>query len=114
MGLALRYNVASDGSVSASFIGNYALESYPGILHGGLVATLLDAVMTNCLFAHGIRALTAELQVRYRESVLTAEELQVRAWLESSRHGLYQLRSEITQGGHLKASGQAKFIQPRE
>lgn len=114
MGLALHYSVAPDGSVSTSFLGNCALESYPGVLHGGLVATVLDAAMTNCLFAHGIRALTAELQVRYRESVLTAEEFQIRAWLESSRHGLYRLRSEITQGGHLKASGQARFIKPCE
>jgi acyl-coenzyme A thioesterase PaaI-like protein len=114
MGLALRYNVAPDGSVSASFIGNCALESYPGILHGGLVATLLDGAMTNCLFAQSIRAMTAELQVRYRDPVLSAEELQVRAWLDSTRHGIYKLSAEITQGGNLKARAQAKFIQSHE
>jgi acyl-coenzyme A thioesterase PaaI-like protein len=114
MGLALRHTVASDGSVSASFIGNCALESYPGILHGGLVATVLDAAMTNCLFAQGIRGLTAELQVRYRDPVQAAEELQVRAWLDSTRHGIYKLSAEITQGGNLKARAQAKFIERRK
>ena len=114
MGLALRYSVAPDGSVSASFIGNCALESYPGVLHGGLVATVLDGAMTNCLFAHGIRALTAELQVRYHEPVQSAAELQVRAWQESSRHGVLALRATLTQNDRIKARAQAKFIEPRK
>ncbi len=113
MGLALRYSVAPDRSVSASFIGNCALESYPGVLHGGLVATLLDGAMTNCLFAHGIRAMTAELKVRYHDPVRSTEELQVRGWLESSRHGVLELRATLTQNEHIKARAQAKFIEPQ-
>lgn len=114
LGLALRYSVAPDASVSASFLGNCALESYPGVLHGGLVATLLDGAMTNCLFAYGIRAMTAELKVRYHDPVLSTEELQVRAWRESSRHGVLELRATITQGESVKARAQAKFIAPRQ
>lgn len=114
MGLALRYNVASDGGVVASFLGNCALESYPGILHGGVVATLLDGAMTNCLFAHSLRAMTAELKVRYHDPVQSCEELQVRAWLESSIHGVLGLRATLTQGGRIKARAQAKFLKRRE
>ena len=114
MGLALRYTASPDGSVSASFLGNCALEGYLGLLHGGIVAALLDGAMTNCLFAQGIRALTAELRVRYHASVLAEEGLTVRAWLESSRHGLLQLRAEIMQGGKIKARALGKFIQPHE
>jgi acyl-coenzyme A thioesterase PaaI-like protein len=114
MGLALRYIVATDGSVSASFLGNCALESYPGVLHGGLVATLLDGAMTNCLFAHGVRAMTAELKVRYHDPVLSAEELHIRAWLESTRHGIWSLRATLTQNGSVKARAQAKFLKRRD
>ncbi len=112
MGLALRYSTAPDASVSASFIGNCALEGYPGVLHGGIVATLLDGAMTNCLFARGIRAVTADLRVRYRLPLRAAESLTVHAWLESSRHGLLELRAEISQGGNVKARALGKFIQP--
>ena len=114
MGLALRYTTAPDGSVSTRFLGNCALESYPGVLHGGLVATLLDGAMTNCLFAQDIRAMTAELRVRYRAPVLAAEEMTVRAWLESSHHGLFEMRAEITQSGSLKARAHGRFISPNE
>lgn len=112
LGLALRHSLAPDGSVSASFLGSSALEGYPGMLHGGIVATLLDGAMTNCLFAQGIRAWTADLRVRYRSPVLAAEELTVRAWLESSHHSLFELRAEITQSGTVKARAHGRFIQP--
>lgn len=112
MGLALRYTRAADGSVSAPFLGHCALEGYPGVLHGGLVATLLDGAMTNCLFARGIQAMTAELRVRYQAAIAVAETLTVQARLESSHHGLLELRAEIQQGGQVKARAHGKFIVP--
>jgi acyl-coenzyme A thioesterase PaaI-like protein len=38
---------------------------FKDIVHGGLVATLLDEVMIRLLYALGIRAVTAELSARY-------------------------------------------------
>jgi len=110
MGLALRYAPQPDGSVSANFLGHSALEGYSGLLHGGLIATLLDGAMTHCLFARGIRGLTAELRVRYHESVAASEEVFLQAWLEDDAHELYQLRAELKQGGTLKASAAGKFM----
>jgi acyl-coenzyme A thioesterase PaaI-like protein len=114
MGLALRYAPQPDGSVSASFLGHSALEGYPGLLHGGVIAALLDGAMTNCLFAQGRPALTVELKVRYHAEVGAAEELQVRAWLEDDSHGLYQLRAELKQGGEVKAAATGKFMTRHE
>lgn len=111
LGLALRYNVQSDSSVAATFLGNCALEGYAGLLHGGVIAALLDGAMTNCLFAHGVAGLTVELRVRYHAGVAATEEVFLCAWLESKAHGLYQLRAELTQGGAVKASATGKFMQ---
>jgi acyl-coenzyme A thioesterase PaaI-like protein len=36
------------------------------MLHGGVISSILDGTMTNCLFAHGTVAVTAELRVRFR------------------------------------------------
>jgi acyl-coenzyme A thioesterase PaaI-like protein len=110
MGLALRYEPQPDGSVSAKFLGHCALEGYSGLLHGGLIATLLDGAMTNCLFARGIRGLTAELKVRYHEGVEASEEVFLRAWLEDDTHELFQLRADLKQGGAVKASATGKFM----
>lgn len=114
MGLALRYEPHADGSVSARYLGHSALEGYTGLLHGGVIAAMLDGAMTNCLFARNIQALTAELQVRYHQPVPAAEEVQLRAWLESAAHGLYQLQAELTQGSVVKASATGKFMPQHE
>ncbi len=114
MGLALRYEPQTDGSVSAKFLGHSALEGYSGLLHGGLIAAMLDGAMTNCLFAHGIRGLTAELKVRDHKSVAVSEELFLQAWMDDDAHGLYQLRAELTQGGAVKASATGKFMKQHE
>jgi acyl-coenzyme A thioesterase PaaI-like protein len=112
MGLALRYAPQPDGSVSAAFLGHSALEGYPGLLHGGVIAALLDGAMTNCLFALGHRALTVELKVQYHAGVAAAEQVSLRAWLEDSSHGLFQLRAELSQAGAVKASATGKFMNP--
>jgi hypothetical protein len=64
------------------------------------------------LFAKGIRAMTAELIVRYHEPVIAAEELVVRAWLEGEAHGVFKLKAELAQGGAAKVHGSGKFMKP--
>lgn len=114
MGLALRYEARPGGEVAAAFIGHSALEGYPGRLHGGVIASLLDGAMTHCLFAHGIRALTAELNVRYLGAVAAGEQAGVRAWLESTAHGMFRLRAEIVVEGTVKARATAKFMESHD
>ena len=114
MGLALRFEPQSDGSVQTVFYGNSTLEGYSGLLHGGMIAALLDGCMTHCLFARGIRGVTAELKVRYLQPVMASAEVQVRAWLENESHGLFQLRAELRQSGNIKASATGKFLIPHD
>jgi acyl-coenzyme A thioesterase PaaI-like protein len=111
MGLALRYRAHPDGSVDTTFLGNCALESYTGLLHGGVIAALLDGAMTNCLFAHGCAAMTGELNVRYREPVVIGEEMHIRAWIESSWPPLHRLAAELKQGDCVKVAATAKFME---
>jgi acyl-coenzyme A thioesterase PaaI-like protein len=75
-----------------------------------MVSTLLDAAMTNCLFAHGCIAVTAELTVRFLRPVTADRPVAVTAWVEKSRHRLYLLAAELRQGGRLMATAAAKFI----
>ena len=110
MGLGLRFTVAEDGGVESTFTGSACFEGYTGRLHGGLIAALLDGAMTNCLFAHGCEAVTAELTVRYRHPVAPAARLTVRAWLTESREPLHLLRAELRQDEQVKAIALGKFL----
>jgi acyl-coenzyme A thioesterase PaaI-like protein len=109
-GLSVQYRVEPDGSVTAPFCGSPELEGYPGLLHGGIIAALLDGAMTNCLFAHGLTALTVELNVRYRAAVASCGECTISASLEESKHGLSRLSAQLVQNGQVKALATGKFM----
>ncbi len=111
-GLGQEFVLQADGSVEGVFAANAPLQGYPGLLHGGIAAAFLDGAMTNCLFAHGVQALTAELSVRYREPVAVPGKITTRAKLTESHGRLYFLRAELRQEGRLKATAIGKFVRP--
>ena len=111
LGLGVEFAVQADGSVNASFHPHVALEGYEGCLHGGIIASLLDGAMTNCLFAHGWVAMTAELKVRYRKPVLIGQEILLRAWIKQAHAPLHLLEAELRQGDCTKVTASAKFIE---
>jgi acyl-coenzyme A thioesterase PaaI-like protein len=113
-GLRTEFTVQEDNSVVGEFPGSTVFEGYPGLLHGGVTAALLDGAMTNCLFARGIEAFTAELTVRYREPVDARNKIAVRASLTESHGRLHLLRAELRQAGRIKATARGKFIEQHE
>jgi uncharacterized protein (TIGR00369 family) len=110
-GLHLDFAVMPDGSVQAEFDCADVLEGYPYTLHGGIIASLLDGAMTNCLFAHGLVAVTAELTIRFLQPVATKRTATVRAWLEDSRLTLHRLAAELRQDGEIMARATGKFAE---
>lgn len=112
-GLRLEFAVREESRVEASFSCDEAFEGFPGCLHGGIIATLLDAAMTNCLFAHGYVGLTGELTVRYHRPVGVGRAARVYAWLERSSHRLHGTRAELEQDGAIKASASGRFLERR-
>jgi acyl-coenzyme A thioesterase PaaI-like protein len=110
-GLHQEFALQPDGSVAGTFYDGEMLEGYPGLLHGGIVAALLDGAMTNCLFTHDIEAFTAELTIRYHAPVAASSATSVRAFLTRSRGRLHLLHAELRQAGDLKATAQAKFLE---
>ncbi len=108
-GLRLDFAVLPDRSVFAEFAGGADFQGYPDALHGGLTATLLDAAMTNCLFARGIVAVTARLNVRYLHPVRWYQTSSVTARLLRSARGLHYLSAEVRQSGQVVATAEATF-----
>jgi acyl-coenzyme A thioesterase PaaI-like protein len=110
-GLALKFETDGHGGVTACFHPNPLLEGYEGLLHGGMTASILDGAMTNCLFAQGIIAVTAELTVRYLEPVMIGPEIQLKSWIEKRHAPLFLLQAELRQENSLKATASAKFME---
>ena len=109
--LQLQFQADCNGEVTARFKGRYALQGYDGILHGGVIASLLDSAMTNCLFQQGINALTGELRVRYRHPVPCNANLELRARVATENRPLFVVESELLKDHEVMAEATAKFME---
>ena len=75
-----------------------------------MTSMMLDAAMTNCLFAHGTVALTAELRIRFRESVQVGRMATVKARIVRRSGPLSLLEAEVLQDGRIRANAEGKFM----
>jgi uncharacterized protein (TIGR00369 family) len=113
-GLGLDFVLRDDGGVEAEITCGREYEGYPGMVHGGIISSLLDGAMTNCMFAHGHTAVTAELKIRFRNPVATDQPVKVRAWIDQASDHLHLLKAELIQDGQIKSLGTGKFVRNAE
>jgi acyl-coenzyme A thioesterase PaaI-like protein len=109
-GLQLAFRAYDDGAVEASFLCGEAYQGYDGIVHGGMLASLLDGAMANCLFAHGISGVTGHFNMRILHPVTTDRPILVRAWPVETRGRMHTLKGELLQDGRTMVRGTAKFM----
>ena len=85
-------------------------QSYTGIVHGGIITTMLDEAMGGYLYESGEKAVTARLDVRYRKPTPVGEELTITGWIESRKGSFVNMKSTIAlPDGTITAEGTAKM-----
>ncbi|WP_210247391.1 PaaI family thioesterase [Blastochloris sulfoviridis] len=110
--LSLKLRFAPDGAdgVQGSFACRDILQGYDGMVHGGVIAALLDCAMTHCLFHHDIEAVTADLHIRYRLPLSCRARVDLRARFVQFHPPLYRLTAEIKVGDQLVARAAGAFV----
>lgn len=96
-GLKLVYRQEND-SVVTDFQPRQEHEGYPGVLHGGIVAAVLDETLgRTAVLGNMVNwTMTGRLEIRYRRNVPSVPLLRVRAWLDSERRRMIQARGVLT------------------
>jgi acyl-coenzyme A thioesterase PaaI-like protein len=74
---------SAEGRVSARVTVGKAYEGPPGLVHGGVIATLLDHVLARAPRSAGHGGLTGSLTVRYRRPVPLGTPLVLEGYVES-------------------------------
>ncbi len=110
-GLGLKFRLLPDGGVEAEISCPDTFEGYEDILHGGVISSMLDGAMTNCLFARGLNAFTAELNVRFRHAIHTRVPMTVRAHVTRQTPPIHVLEAQILQERTVKATASGKFVE---
>ena len=82
-----------------------------GFIHGGIIATVLDEVMSKVNGFSNVRAVTADLRVEYLKPIRVDEELYVEGF-STRREGrqLYHEGEIRNAAGVLLARGQGRFV----
>jgi acyl-coenzyme A thioesterase PaaI-like protein len=96
-GLKLTFiEVAPDEVISKARV-PVQFEGYPGIVHGGITAAMLDEVVSRAAMIgnHDRFRLTAKLELRYRKPVPSETELLLRGSLLQTRGKLTRARGEL-------------------
>jgi len=94
----------------AKFVLEKEYEGYPSIVHGGILAAILDDAMGNIKYLEGYMAYTVEMSIRYINPSFIGEELEVRGWLESAQHKIIKAIGDIRdKKGVIKVRAKAKF-----
>jgi uncharacterized protein (TIGR00369 family) len=99
IGLKLDFRFEGDDYVT-EFEVKPEYQGWSGLVHGGLLATVLDEVMARLLWEKGINAITGRLTVRYHRPVRVGDRVQVRGRITRHRPPAIETSAEA-----LKADG---------
>jgi uncharacterized protein (TIGR00369 family) len=97
VGLKLRFYDNGTDEVRALYTVDESYNSYPGVVHGGIIAAMLDEAAGRVIMARDSNRfmVTATLNIRYRNPVPTGVEVLVTSKLLKDKGRIAQAHSEI-------------------
>ncbi|HKF45837.1 MAG TPA: PaaI family thioesterase [Terracidiphilus sp.] len=111
-GLHLEFFLADDGRVVCMAEVADTFEGPHGLLHGGIIATLLDEIMSKSVRSHGIVAMTRHMEVDYLRPVPSRAPIRIEGRVtrnEGRKH--WAEASILNREGKTLAHGKGLFIE---
>jgi uncharacterized protein (TIGR00369 family) len=93
IGLKLQFRFEGDDYVT-EFDVKPEYQGWTGIVHGGLLATVLDEAMARLLWEKGLNAITGRLTVRYHRPLSIGDKVQVRGRITKQRPPVIETTAE--------------------
>ncbi len=112
VGLKLKFRMdeeEGEAATDVTFEGRF--QGWDKIVHGGLLATVLDEAMIYASRAKGLRCVTGEITVRYRTPVKTGVTLHIQGRFVEDKGRIVLAESEaLDPGGVSVARASAKLF----
>jgi acyl-coenzyme A thioesterase PaaI-like protein len=84
-----------DDKVVVEFTPEERHQGYPGVMHGGLVSTLLDETIGRSAFLLNKWVVTAKMELRYRQPVPIGKPIRVVGWITRDRGRMLEAQGEV-------------------
>ncbi len=108
IGLKLQF-IREGNSVKAEFTSDKTHQGWPGLLHGGILDTLMDEAMSHAAYTTGNTCLTASITIRQRQPINVEVPLLVTARITSHRKKIIETEGRVyLKDGTLVAESTAK------
>ncbi len=110
IGLKLKFTPIPNG-VKTIFTPSNAYQGFENIIHGGIVATLLDEAIAWACRICGVDTVTGELTVRYKKPLIADQPVIITGIVDKNKEKvLYGSASIKDQQGNVIATANAKMV----
>jgi acyl-coenzyme A thioesterase PaaI-like protein len=114
IGLKIDFFYDEAGAVAAEVCLSELFEGYPGVIHGGMLSTLLDEVMAKAVLHKGKTAVTAKLCVSFRKALPPQHKILLKGWIVQAKTRTIATAAKLYDHNAIYAEAEAVFVVPRE
>lgn len=111
IGLHMEVSYLEDKAVSR-FSLKREFQGWSNIVHGGVVATILDEIMAHAVMHYVGKGVTTSLQITYRAPLHVDKEVRAVGYVAERKSRLAVAKGEVraVDNGKLIATGESRFI----
>jgi acyl-coenzyme A thioesterase PaaI-like protein len=115
-GLRLRFEIDKDRkTLKTTFVAGEVFQGFDGVVHGGIVSTLLDEAMAKLAYELGYGGVTAVLEIRFRKPAPILTPLFVHGEIVEVRPRLIRAVARMTtEDGTVLATARSTLMRPKE
>jgi len=111
-GLMLDFSYSADGKkASTDFALDGTYQGWQGVIHGGIIMTILDETMAKAAVKSGFTVLTGEITARFKHPAKVMERLRCEAEVEAVKKKIVYARAAVYgESGATVAQATAKMV----
>ena len=103
------------GVAKAQYQASSDFEGYKDVLHGGIISALLDEVMIKAVLAKDILAVTASIEIKFKQSVKIGEKLTLEGKILEHRGRIIFTEGKVfKEDQSIAALGFARYVKADE
>ena len=114
-GLRLSFEIDTQRqTLKTTFKASPTFQGWDGIVHGGIISTLLDEAMAKLVYELGYQAITASLEIKFKKPAPILEPLTVYGEITEVSRRLIRAKAHVAKDdGTILATGNSTFLKQR-
>ncbi len=111
-GLRLNFEIDQEKkTLRTTFVASPTFQGWDGIVHGGIISTLLDEAMAKLVYELGYQSVTASLEIKFKKPAPILEPLLVHGEITEVNRRLIRAKARVTkEDGTILAEGRSSLL----